>query len=357
MTAGDLMIGINTVWVVIAAVLVMFMQAGFAFLEAGMTRMKNAGHVAAKNVLTFALCSLVYWAVGFGIAFGDGNALIGTSGYLPDSSALLSVGEAPFSFFTGIPGWRRLPVRGGVRRCVGGDRVGRHGRAGEALGLLRLRRGLHDHLFGRQPLGVAERWLAVRTGYAGLRRPDGRALPGRTGSAGRGTTARASHRPIRAQRAVKRDRRPQPPLRRAGHDHPVVRLVRVQSRLDTRHRLRRPDRLLRLRRHHHEPGGGRRWAERDPGQLGVRAPQARPGDAAERRAGRPCRGHGGLWLRRALGSGGDRRRRRSRGGVGHRLRGAARDRRSDRRRGGARHGRRLGHARHRAVRSPLSRPR
>ena len=104
MTAGDLTIGINTVWVVIAAVLVMFMQAGFAFLEAGMTRMKNAGHVAAKNVLTFALCSLVYWAIGFGIAFGNGNGLIGTSGYVPDASALLSVGKAPFSFFGGIPG-------------------------------------------------------------------------------------------------------------------------------------------------------------------------------------------------------------------------------------------------------------
>jgi len=104
MTPGDLTIGINTVWVVVAAVLVMFMQAGFAFLEAGLTRMKNAGHVAAKNVLTFALCSLVYWAIGFGIAFGNGNGLIGTSGYAPDAAALLSVGKAPFSFFGGIPG-------------------------------------------------------------------------------------------------------------------------------------------------------------------------------------------------------------------------------------------------------------
>jgi ammonium transporter, Amt family len=101
---SDLTIGINTVWVVVAAVLVMFMQAGFAFLEAGMTRMKNAAHVAGKNVLTFALCSLVYWAVGFGIAFGNGNGLIGTSGFLPDSSSLLSVGSAPFSFFGSIPG-------------------------------------------------------------------------------------------------------------------------------------------------------------------------------------------------------------------------------------------------------------
>jgi Amt family ammonium transporter len=81
----------------------MFMQAGFAFLEAGLTRMKNAGHIAGKNVLIFAVASLVYWAVGFGIAFGNGNEIIGTSGFFPDWNELVAVGQAPFSFFGGIP--------------------------------------------------------------------------------------------------------------------------------------------------------------------------------------------------------------------------------------------------------------
>jgi ammonium transporter, Amt family len=102
--SAELLIAANTVWVVLAAILVMFMQAGFAFLEAGLTRMKNAAHIAGKNVLIFGLCSLVYWAVGFGLAFGDGNALIGTSGFLPSTDDLLSVAEAPFSFFASIPG-------------------------------------------------------------------------------------------------------------------------------------------------------------------------------------------------------------------------------------------------------------
>src|SRR6266545_2691114 len=66
----DLLIAASTIWVVITAVLVMFMQAGFAFLEAGLTRMKNAGHIAGKNVLIFAICSIVYWAVGFAIVWG-----------------------------------------------------------------------------------------------------------------------------------------------------------------------------------------------------------------------------------------------------------------------------------------------
>src|SRR6187397_522402 len=104
MSHEELLIAANTVWVVVAAVLVMFMQAGFAFLEAGLTRMKNAAHIAGKNVLIFGVCSLVYWAVGFGIAFGDGNRMIGTSGFAPSVDSLLAVGQAPYSFFTTIPG-------------------------------------------------------------------------------------------------------------------------------------------------------------------------------------------------------------------------------------------------------------
>src|SRR6478609_4642330 len=104
MSNHDLLIAANTIWVVVAAVLVMFMQAGFAFLEAGLTRMKNAAHIAGKNVLIFGVCSLVYWAVGFGIAFGDGNRFIGTTGFMPSVDSLLAVGQAPFSFFTTVPG-------------------------------------------------------------------------------------------------------------------------------------------------------------------------------------------------------------------------------------------------------------
>src|SRR5256714_10956726 len=104
MKTSDLLIAANTVWVVVAAVLVMFMQAGFAFLEAGLTRMKNAAHVAGKNVLVFGVASLVYWLVGFGLAFGNGNGVLGTHGFAPSVAALLAVGEAPFAAFAGIPG-------------------------------------------------------------------------------------------------------------------------------------------------------------------------------------------------------------------------------------------------------------
>src|SRR5439155_17304054 len=100
----DLLIAASTIWVVVTAVLVMFMQAGFAFLEAGLTRMKNAGHIAGKNVLIFGICSIVYYLVGFGLAFGDGNAIIGTSGFVPSVTDLISVGQKPFDWFSEIPG-------------------------------------------------------------------------------------------------------------------------------------------------------------------------------------------------------------------------------------------------------------
>jgi ammonium transporter, Amt family len=67
--------------------------------------MKNVGHIAAKNVLIFALASVVYYLVGFGMAFGDGgNGLIGGSGFAPSIDDLVTVGKEPFSWFSAVPG-------------------------------------------------------------------------------------------------------------------------------------------------------------------------------------------------------------------------------------------------------------
>ncbi|HZU18167.1 MAG TPA: ammonium transporter [Candidatus Dormibacteraeota bacterium] len=83
-------VGADTVWVVVAAVLVMFMQAGFAMLEVGFSRMKNVGTVVAKVVTNLAVSSIVYWAVGFAFAFGAAAhwlfPVIGFSGFLPTFS-------------------------------------------------------------------------------------------------------------------------------------------------------------------------------------------------------------------------------------------------------------------------------
>lgn len=71
----------DTLWVLLAAYLVFFMQPGFAMLEAGLTRAKNAVNILAKNFMDFALASLVYFLVGYAFMFGEGNSFIGLSGF------------------------------------------------------------------------------------------------------------------------------------------------------------------------------------------------------------------------------------------------------------------------------------
>ena len=76
--------GLNTMWVIVAAVLVMFMQAGFAFLEIGFSRMKNAGAGVAKILMNFSIASICYWAVGFALAFGGAGEIAGDQGFFLD---------------------------------------------------------------------------------------------------------------------------------------------------------------------------------------------------------------------------------------------------------------------------------
>lgn len=71
---------VDQVWVIVAAILVMFMQPGFALVEAGFTRAKNAGNIVMKNFMDFSVGALAYWAVGFGLAYG-GSTLGGWIGY------------------------------------------------------------------------------------------------------------------------------------------------------------------------------------------------------------------------------------------------------------------------------------
>jgi len=75
-------VAIDTIWTLIAAVLVFFMQAGFAMVEVGFTRAKNASNILMKNLMDFSIGSLAYWAVGFAIMFGkDVGGFWGTSGF------------------------------------------------------------------------------------------------------------------------------------------------------------------------------------------------------------------------------------------------------------------------------------
>lgn len=77
---STLMVGVDTLWVMIAAFLVFFMNLGFAMVEAGLARAKNTVNILAKNFVVFAIASLVFYMIGFGLMFGNGNSFIGTNG-------------------------------------------------------------------------------------------------------------------------------------------------------------------------------------------------------------------------------------------------------------------------------------
>ena len=97
---ADLSLAMDTVWVIVAAVLVLFMQAGFAMLEVGFSRMKNVGSVVAKILAMMGIGIVVFWAVGFAFTFGEGNSIIGTQGFF------LSGDEATYAGLA----WTAVPV-------------------------------------------------------------------------------------------------------------------------------------------------------------------------------------------------------------------------------------------------------
>ena len=71
--SNPLATGLNTVWMLLAAMLVFFMQPGFAMVEAGFTRMKNTANILMKNFVDFMFGSILFWFIGFGIMFGIGD--------------------------------------------------------------------------------------------------------------------------------------------------------------------------------------------------------------------------------------------------------------------------------------------
>ena len=119
---SGLRIGLDTLWVLVAAMLVFWMNAGFALVESGLCRAKNCTNILAKNFIVFAISSLSFWALGWGLMFGDGNGFVGMSGLwfvsgADNSPALGSAYAAmnPFSTATyegvyGAINWTPVPL-------------------------------------------------------------------------------------------------------------------------------------------------------------------------------------------------------------------------------------------------------
>jgi Amt family ammonium transporter len=109
--AATMKVALDTVWVLVAAFLVFWMNAGFALLESGLCRAKNAVNILAKNFIVFAVSSLAFWAVGFALMFGNGSDYgYGMAGWFlggPDNSP--ATGDAYSGVFSAL-NWTGVPL-------------------------------------------------------------------------------------------------------------------------------------------------------------------------------------------------------------------------------------------------------
>jgi Amt family ammonium transporter len=90
---------LNTLWVLITAVLVFFMQTGFALVETGFTRTKNTTNILFKNLMDFSIGSVVFWIIGYGLMYGSGSGFIGKIEWFSKIDHGASVGLPNMAFF------------------------------------------------------------------------------------------------------------------------------------------------------------------------------------------------------------------------------------------------------------------
>jgi Amt family ammonium transporter len=92
--------GLNTVWVLVTAFLVFWMQAGFALVEAGLTRAKNTTNILFKNLIDFVFATLAFWIIGYAFMFGaTAGGVIGTTGYFVSPAGAEDVAGVPLMAF------------------------------------------------------------------------------------------------------------------------------------------------------------------------------------------------------------------------------------------------------------------
>ena len=226
-------IGLNSVWVLVAGILVMFMQAGFAFLEIGFSRGKNAGTVVAKILVNFSICRALLLGGRLRLRVRrrqPDHRYITASSWPARTSARTSRSINA----RGRHGHRRdalvLPVR--LLRGLARDRLGHDARAHQVRRLRDLRgRLLGAHLPDRRPLDL--RWRLARHAVrrAGLRRLDGGAPDGRDRRVRGAAAARPASRQVRRRRQAAGHPGPQHAALRPRHPDPVARLVRLQPGL------------------------------------------------------------------------------------------------------------------------------
>jgi ammonium transporter, Amt family len=112
---GGAKVAMDTMWTLIAGMLVFFMNLGFASVESGLCRAKNTVTILAKNFIVFAASSIAFLVLGWGLMFGDGNALFGTQGlwFVGGADNSPAMGDAYKGVYssinwTGVPLWTKF---------------------------------------------------------------------------------------------------------------------------------------------------------------------------------------------------------------------------------------------------------
>jgi Amt family ammonium transporter len=112
---SSMAVGMDTVWVLFTAFLVFFMNLGFAMVESGLCRAKNTVNILAKNFIVFAISSISFWFIGWGLMFGNGNSFFGIEGLFfasgaDNSPAMGAAYKGAYSAlsWTGVPMWAKF---------------------------------------------------------------------------------------------------------------------------------------------------------------------------------------------------------------------------------------------------------
>jgi len=112
---GSMQVGIDTMWVLVTAFLVFFMNLGFGMVESGLCRAKNTVNILSKNFIVFAISAVSFWILGWGLMFGNGNPFMGLEGLFfvsgADNSPLIGdayKGAYAAINWTGVPLWAKF---------------------------------------------------------------------------------------------------------------------------------------------------------------------------------------------------------------------------------------------------------
>ncbi len=108
---ADHKVALDTIWVLVTAMLVFFMNLGFALVESGMCRAKNAVNILSKNFIVFAASSIAFWVIGWGLMFGDGSPLAGLQGlfFISGADNSPATGDAYQGVYSSIA-WTGVPL-------------------------------------------------------------------------------------------------------------------------------------------------------------------------------------------------------------------------------------------------------